>query len=66
MLTALVFGERPRTDTRLCGRADDVDDIVQEAFLQAFMALGRLRDPDRSGAWLGGIIRNVRRAGRSR
>jgi RNA polymerase sigma-70 factor (ECF subfamily) len=47
---------------RLCGRADDVDDIVQEAFLLAFMALDRLRDPDRFGAWLGGIIRNVYRA----
>jgi RNA polymerase sigma factor (sigma-70 family) len=47
---------------RLCGRADDVDDIVQEAFLVAFMALDRLRDPDRFGAWLGGIIRNVHRA----
>jgi len=47
---------------RLCGRADDVDDIVQEAFLQAFMALDRLRDPDRFGAWLAGIIRNVHRA----
>jgi RNA polymerase sigma-70 factor, ECF subfamily len=47
---------------RLCRRADDADDIVQEAFLQAFMALDRLRDPDRFGAWLGGIIRNVHRA----
>ena len=50
---------------RLCGHADDVDDIVQEAFLQAFMALDRLRDPDRFSAWLSGIIRNVHRvAGR--
>src|ERR1700683_1951593 len=48
--------------TRLCGRADDADDIVQEAFLRAFMALDRLRDPDRFGAWLDGIIRNVHRA----
>ena len=47
---------------RLCGHPDDVDDIVQEAFLQAFMALDRLRDPDRFSAWLGGIIRNVHRA----
>jgi RNA polymerase sigma-70 factor (ECF subfamily) len=47
---------------RLCGHADDVDDIVQEAFLQAFMALDRLRDPDRFSAWLAGIIRNVHRA----
>jgi RNA polymerase sigma-70 factor (ECF subfamily) len=39
-----------------------VDDIVQEAFLQAFAGLDRLRDPDRFGAWLAGIIRNVSRA----
>ena len=47
---------------RLCAHRDDVDDIVQEAFLQAFTGLGRLRDPDRFGAWLAGIIRNVSRA----
>ena len=44
---------------RLCARPDDVDDVVQEAFLQAFVALDRLRDPDRFGAWLAGIVRNV-------
>lgn len=49
---------------RLCGHADDVDDIVQEAFLHAFLALDRLRDPDRFSAWLAGIIRNVHRAAR--
>jgi RNA polymerase sigma factor (sigma-70 family) len=47
---------------RLCKHPDDVDDIVQEAFLRAFLALDRLRDPDRFGAWLAGIIRNVHRA----
>jgi RNA polymerase sigma factor (sigma-70 family) len=47
---------------RLCAHPDDVDDIVQEAFLQAFTGLGRLRDPDRFGAWLAGIIRNISRA----
>jgi RNA polymerase sigma-70 factor (ECF subfamily) len=47
---------------RLCAHRDDVDDIVQEAFLQAFTGLGRLRDPDRFGAWLAGIIRNISRA----
>ena len=41
---------------------DDVDDIVQEAFLQAFVALERLREPDSFGAWLAGIVRNVQRA----
>ena len=47
---------------RLCTHPDDVDDIVQEAFLQAFTGLGRLRDPDRFGAWLAGIVRNIFRA----
>jgi RNA polymerase sigma factor (sigma-70 family) len=46
----------------LCTHHDDVDDIVQESFLQAFVALDRLRDPDRFGAWLAGIVRNVHRA----
>jgi DNA-directed RNA polymerase specialized sigma24 family protein len=35
---------------RLGARPGDADDIVQEAFLQAFAALDRLRDPDRFGA----------------
>jgi RNA polymerase sigma-70 factor, ECF subfamily len=48
--------------SRLCAHPDDVDDIVQEAFLQAFAGLGRLRDPDRLGAWLAGIVRNISRA----
>jgi RNA polymerase sigma factor (sigma-70 family) len=49
---------------RLGQQPDDVDDIVQEAFLQAFLGLDRLRDPDRFGAWLAGIVRNVHRAAR--
>jgi RNA polymerase sigma-70 factor, ECF subfamily len=47
---------------RLCPRPHDVDDAVQDAFLQAFVALDRLRDPDRFAAWLGGIVANVCRA----
>jgi RNA polymerase sigma-70 factor, ECF subfamily len=47
---------------RLGARGGDADDIVQEAFLQAFTALNRLRDPDRFGAWLAGIVVNVHRA----
>jgi len=39
----------------------DVDDIVQESFLQAFIALERLRDPDRFAGWLAGIVLNVSR-----
>lgn len=37
----------------------DVDDIMQETFLRAFLALDRLRDPDRFAAWLAGITANV-------
>jgi RNA polymerase sigma-70 factor, ECF subfamily len=47
---------------RLAAVPGDADDIVQEAFLQAFTALDRLRDPDRFGAWLAGIVVNVHRA----
>jgi RNA polymerase sigma-70 factor, ECF subfamily len=49
---------------RLCPGPDDVDDAVQDAFLQAFVALARLRDPDRFAGWLGGIVANVCRAQR--
>jgi RNA polymerase sigma factor (sigma-70 family) len=44
----------------------DVDDIVQESFVQAFLALGRLRDPDRFAGWLAGIVFNVCRSLRHR
>ncbi len=51
---------------RLCPQPDDADDAVQDAFLQAFTALDRLRDPDRFAGWLGGILANVCRAQRRR
>jgi RNA polymerase sigma factor (sigma-70 family) len=51
---------------RLCPQPDDADDAVQDAFLQAFLALDRLRDPDRFAGWLGGIVVNVCRAQRRR
>ncbi len=47
---------------RLCARPDDADDAVQDAFLQAFIGLDRLRDPDRFAGWLAGILGNVCRA----
>ncbi len=52
--------------TRLCPQPDDADDAVQDAFLQAFIGLDRLRDPDRFAGWLGGIVANVCRAQRRR
>src|SRR5277367_6612393 len=51
---------------RLCPQPGDADDAVQDAFLQAFIALDRLRDPDRFAGWLGGIVANVCRAQRRR
>jgi RNA polymerase sigma factor (sigma-70 family) len=51
---------------RLCPRPQDADDAVQDAFLQAFLALDRLRDPDRFAGWLGGIVANICRAQRRR
>src|SRR3984957_4369077 len=51
---------------RLCPQPDDADDAVQDAFLQAFIALDRLRDPDRFAGWLGGVVANVCRAQRRR
>ncbi len=49
---------------RLCPQPGDADDAVQDAFLQAFIALDRLRDPDRFAGWLGGIVANACRAQR--
>src|SRR5580658_5124019 len=54
------------TAARLCPQPDDADDAVQDAFLQAFLALDRLRDPDRFAGWLGGIVANVCRTQRRR
>jgi len=51
---------------RLCPQPDDADDAVQDAFLQAFIAVDRLRDPGRFAGWLGGIVANVCRAQRRR
>ncbi|HXT90224.1 MAG TPA: bifunctional nuclease domain-containing protein [Trebonia sp.] len=46
----------------LCGNPSDVDDVMQESFLQAFIALDRLRDPERFVGWLAAIVLNVCRA----
>ena len=50
----------------LCANASDVDDVMQEAFLRAFTALDRLREPDRFAGWLAGIVLNVCRGLRHR
>ena len=47
---------------RLCANPSDVEDVMQESFLQAFLGLDRLRDPNRFAGWLAGITANVARA----
>jgi len=44
---------------RMLGRGDLPEEAAQEAVLQAMLGLGRLREPDRFGAWLVGIGLNV-------
>lgn len=38
---------------------DEVPDLLQETFLQAYLSLHRLRAPERFGAWLYGIALNL-------
>ena len=44
---------------RLSGCAADAEDLTQEAFCQAQLKLGQLRDPGRAKAWLFSILRNA-------
>ncbi|MGH3156456.1 MAG: RNA polymerase sigma factor, partial [Streptosporangiaceae bacterium] len=44
---------------QLCANPSDIDDVMQETFLRAFIALDQLRDPGRFAAWLAGITANV-------
>lgn len=41
------------------GRTNDLDDLVQEAFLRAYQGLSRLEDPGRFGAFVHRIAHNV-------
>src|SRR5262249_23976092 len=47
---------------RLLGRDDEIDDVVQEVFLQAVRGLERLREPEAVKGWLATVT--VRVAGR--
>lgn len=42
-----------------CSRADDSDDVAQDAFLAAWRQLDRLREPAKFKAWLCGIARQL-------
>jgi RNA polymerase sigma-70 factor (ECF subfamily) len=41
---------------RLLGRDSDVDDLVQESFVQAYASLGRLQEPQAFASWLASIL----------
>ncbi|HEY7395416.1 MAG TPA: RNA polymerase sigma factor, partial [Gemmatimonadaceae bacterium] len=57
---------------RMVGNRDEAEDVLQLAFIRAFRALDRCRDPSRFGAWLYQIVANecrtflARRARRDR
>src|ERR687887_353319 len=60
----LVDRHRPRATglaRRLLRDAAEAEDVVQEAVLRAYLALGDLREPSRFGAWLCGIALNLAR-----
>jgi RNA polymerase sigma-70 factor, ECF subfamily len=47
---------------RILGRDSEVDDLVQETFVQALSSLDRLKDPSAFSSWIGSIL--VRTAGK--
>jgi RNA polymerase sigma-70 factor (ECF subfamily) len=49
MVHAILLGRVP---------SRDVDDLVQDVFLTAYMRLSGLRDPDAFGGWIAAIARN--------
>jgi RNA polymerase sigma-70 factor (ECF subfamily) len=58
----LVERHRPmavRLASRMLSDSAEADDVAQEACLHAFLTLNRLRDPERFGAWLYGIVVNL-------
>lgn len=44
---------------RMVGHEEVARDLAQEAILQAYLSLERLRQPSRFGSWLHGIVLNV-------
>src|SRR4051794_31626704 len=60
----LIERHRPmalRLAWRLLGNNTDSEDVAQEACIQAFLGLDRLRSPERFGSWLGGMALNLAR-----
>jgi RNA polymerase sigma factor (sigma-70 family) len=60
----LAESHRPRLRLlaiRVVGDSEEAEDVVQEAFLHAYLGLTQLRDPERFGGWLGAIVLNIAR-----
>ena len=53
---------------KIMGRDDDLDDLVQEVFMEAHRGLGRLREPGALKSWLARITvrRTIRKLRRTR
>ena len=60
---AALIGQYERTALAVAyattGNSTLASDVVQEAFLRAWQRLDDLKDPQRFGAWLGRIVRNL-------
>jgi RNA polymerase sigma-70 factor (ECF subfamily) len=50
-----------RFAVRMVGNRDEAEDVMQSAFIRAYRALDRCRDPARFGAWLYQIVANESR-----
>jgi RNA polymerase sigma factor (sigma-70 family) len=44
---------------KLLRTREDTEDVTQEALLQAYLGLDRLREPERFGSWVGAIAANL-------
>ncbi len=46
---------------RLLGARGDIEDLVQDVFVEAFANLHKIREPEHLGSWLGGITVHLAR-----
>jgi RNA polymerase sigma-70 factor (ECF subfamily) len=60
-LVAARLPQTYRLAKAITGHAGDAEDVTQEAFLQAWRNLPRLREPARFDAWFGRIVVNAAR-----
>jgi RNA polymerase sigma-70 factor, ECF subfamily len=56
------YASTRRLCRRILGAESEAQDVVLEATLQAFLNLGRLREPRHFGAWLHSIAANLARS----